>query len=72
MIGDGSKIMMCDFFYGRIFTDLIDSPYSFFDKVDKLDILLHFPLFKSFGEKFKEENKGWINRRAMMGEKFSA
>tara|TARA_B110000285_G_C14931853_1_gene517721 strand:- start:167 stop:337 length:171 start_codon:yes stop_codon:yes gene_type:complete len=43
MIGDGSKIMMCDFFYGRIFTDLIDSPYSFFEKVDKLDILLHFP-----------------------------
>jgi uncharacterized pyridoxamine 5'-phosphate oxidase family protein len=29
MIGDGSKIYMCDFFYGKIHCDIIANPNSF-------------------------------------------
>ena len=43
MIGDGSKIMMCDFFYGRVFTDLINNPGSMIAKADKDTIIAKFP-----------------------------
>ena len=52
MIGDGSKIMMCDFFYGRVYTDLMINPRSMFDKTQRDSMLKKNPEFVQFGEKF--------------------
>ena len=57
MIGDGSKIMMCDFFYGRVYTDLMINPGSFISKPDRDAILKKNPEFAQFGEKFTADNQ---------------
>ena len=69
MVGDGSKIYMCDFFYGRVYADLIANPYSMITEKDKASILAGCPQFKDFGEKFMQENQRWLKRREQLGEK---
>ena len=56
MVGDGSKLYMCDFFYGRAYTDWIANPKSFISDADKKKILAGCPQFKLFGEKFMADN----------------
>ena len=72
MIGDGEKIMMCDFFWGRIYTDMLNNENSFLTKLDRNEILKEALEFKAFGDKFTEENKLWINRRERMGQEYNA
>lgn len=69
MIGDGSKIYMCDFFWGRVYADLFYNPNSFLKQEDRDKIIAACPAFKDFGEKFVAENKKWIDKRASMGQK---
>jgi glutathione S-transferase len=57
MIGDGSKIMMCDFFFGRVYADLIANPNSFITSQDRMSICVAHHEFKLFGEKFLRENQ---------------
>jgi len=69
MVGDGSKIYMCDFFWGRVYTDLFANPRSFI-KADCQAIIAGCPAFKDFGEKFCQENQGWLKRREAMGQRY--
>tara|TARA_B110000285_G_scaffold216680_1_gene264198 strand:- start:181 stop:399 length:219 start_codon:yes stop_codon:yes gene_type:complete len=72
MIGDGSKIMMCDFFYGRVYTDLLINPGSLFDQSQRDSMLKMNPEFAQFGEKFTADNQQWLKRREAMGQHFNA
>ena len=73
MIGDGSKIYMVDFFYGRVYTDLIINPKSFISQAHRDEIMKGCPAFKTFGEKFaKEIGANWIKKRDALGQKYVA
>ena len=49
MIGDGSRIMMCDFYYGHIYADLIANPKSWITKAEKENLMKMFPKYEKFG-----------------------
>ena len=49
MIGDGSKIMMCDFFYGKLYCDNVANPHGFIKAADKKKIIAGCPSFEAFG-----------------------
>ena len=70
MIGDGSKIYMCDFFWGRVYTDVMANPRSFIEQAHRQNILKACPGFKSFGEKFMQENQNWLKKREVLGQKY--
>ena len=70
MIGDGSKIYMCDFFWGRVYTDVMANPRSFMEQAHRQNILKACPGFKSFGEKFMQENQNWLKKREVLGQKY--
>lgn len=69
MVGDGSKIYMCDFFWGRVYTDLIANPNSFVTQADKDAITKGCPEFVEFGKKFEQENQRWLKKRESLGQK---
>ena len=58
LIGDGSKIYMCDFFVGSIYADLIACPTSWMSKQKKLlnDLKAACPIYMAYGERFVKEN----------------
>lgn len=58
LIGDGSKIYMCDFFVGSIYADLIACPTSWMSKQKKLlnDLKAACPIYMAYGERFMKEN----------------
>ena len=60
MVGNGDKIYMCDFFWGRVYTDIIANPKCFINKADRDSIVAGCPAFKTFGEKFMAENHAWL------------
>lgn len=63
LIGDGSKIYMCDFFVGSIFTDLMQNETSWMSKEMKKHIMDTCPNYCAYGMRFVEENKTWIDKR---------
>ena len=63
LIGDGTKIYMCDFFVGSIYADLILNPTSWMPKNYKDSIKKSCPHYVAYGERFVAENKKWMSNR---------
>lgn len=63
LIGDGSKIYMCDFYVGHVYCDLFDNPGSWLKQEDKDRILSAAPNFVAYGKRFIAENKTWLEKR---------
>lgn len=70
MIGDGSKIMMCDFYFGHFYGDIIANPRSWMTAQEKVIFKAQFPKFEKFGQMFVHEAQNWLKRREAIGQTF--
>ena len=52
LIGDGSKIYMCDFFIGTIYTDVLGNNESWIDAKTRREFLDKAPKFEAYGKRF--------------------
>ena len=69
MIGNGDNIYMVDFFWGRVYADLIANPRCYLKQEHRDAVIKGCPAFKTFGEKFMKENQGWMKKREALGQK---
>jgi len=70
MIGNGDKIYMVDFFWGRVYTDYIANQYCYIEQAHRDAILKGCPAFKTFGDKFMKEQQNWLKKRTALGQKY--
>ena len=63
LIGDGSKIYMCDFFVGSFYTDSFSNPKSWVPKERKDGYAQKFPNFFAYGARFEAANQEWMKNR---------
>ena len=63
LIGDGTKIYLCDFFLGTIYTDIFSNGRSWLSPKERNSISSKFPKFMSYGDRFMLENAPWLDKR---------
>ena len=63
LIGDGSKIYVCDFFLGTLYTDIFNNCYSWISPIEKQTFYSQFPKFEEYGKRFSDLNRSWLDKR---------
>ena len=63
LIGDGSKIYMCDFFVGSLYTDVFGNPKTWMPKEKRDEYAKKFPNFIAYGARFEAANQEWCKKR---------
>lgn len=60
LIGDGSKIYMCDFFVASIYADLFINSKSWMTFDHRENIKAACPVYVAYAERFLAENRTWM------------